>query len=95
MQIGTKRLTASGNIDLTTFPTRVLAVIVKSGNSAGSVQLLDNGASGTEYDRYDGRTVANQSIIVSYPGGLLLPTYGYIALDNNTSYVVVLYEREY
>lgn len=94
MQIGSKRLTASGNIDNGSSPCRVFAVIVKSGNTAGSVQLNDNGSGGTEYDRYDGRTVANQSIVVSYPGGLLLPTFGYIALDANTTYVVVIYERE-
>ena len=94
MQIGSKRLTASGNIDDGSSPCRVFAVIVKSGATAGSVQLLDNGASGTEYDRYDGRTVINQSIIVSYPGGLLLPHFGYLALDGNTTYAVVIYERE-
>ena len=89
MQIGSTNLTVDGYVSSTS-PTRVFAIIVKSGGTAAVVAAKN--ANTTEYDQING--TISQSVIRQYPGGLLFPGGCYIDVDTNTSYVTVIYVKE-
>jgi hypothetical protein len=89
-----KRLTSSGVIFAG--PCRILSIYFVSTAAAGSIEILDNGASGTSLATFDtpiGGTSVTQPTYyqIDMPGqGLHCPTSGYATLTN-VDKVTILY----
>lgn len=66
--------------------TRIKALYVVPGASAGSVSIRDGGASGTEWIKVDTVASATQPTMIIIPGdGVLFQSDPYVTLTNVTS----------
>jgi hypothetical protein len=89
--IGSKRITADGEVTAAGKPTRVYGVILK-GSGATTVTLKNGGTGGTEYDVV---TSADGAVVrVNYPGGLFFPSGCYGDVGDNITYATFIVEKE-
>lgn len=90
--IGSGQITASA--DVTTAACVVWAITFTSGSDAGSVSLVDGGASGTEVWKVDGKATAAKDLTthIAFTKPLKFGTSCYATLAGTGSAVCVEYE---